>query len=409
MERFAAGTWLTRTTLRVGATLALACAAALVLSALLGRTGPYGTLDASGRPLGTDFTLLWSAGRMVAEGRAAEVYDWTLHGRAQKLAHGTDAVAFFGWHYPPFFLLVAAALAPMSYLVSLAVWQGATLAAALGVVWRILPRPDTLLVALACPAVLVCVAHGHNAFLTAALFGGGLLLLERRPLVAGLLFGCLAYKPQFGIILPLALAAGGYWRTILSAGASVAVLALTTLLVFGPEVWTAFLATTDLTRTIVLENGGTGWYKIQSAFSWVRMLGGSVALAYGIQGLVSGAVIAVTAWLWFVRAPFRLRAACLLIGSLLATPYLLDYDLVLLGPAIAFIVAHGLEHGFRRWEVSALAFAWLVPVATRALAFFGHVPGGLLAMGVLFVLTAGRAMREAPGGPVFSRSAAWSR
>jgi hypothetical protein len=59
--------------------------------------------------------------------------------------------------------------------------------------------------------------------------------------------------------------------------------------------------------------------------------------------------------------------------------------------------------------VSALAFAWLIPVATRALAFFGHVPGGLLAMGVLFVLTAGRAMREAPGGPVVGRSAAWSR
>jgi hypothetical protein len=66
--------------------------------------------------------------------------------------------------------------------------------------------------------VFVCLAHGHNAFLTAALFGGGLLMLERRPFVAGLLLGCLAYKPQFAAILPLALAAGGYWRTILGRG-----------------------------------------------------------------------------------------------------------------------------------------------------------------------------------------------
>ncbi len=399
MERFAAGTWLTGTALRIAAAVAFVTSAALVLSALLGRTGAYGTLDAGGTPLGTDFTLLWSAGRMVLEGRAADVYDWTLLGRAEKLAHGTEAVPFFGWHYPPFFLLVAAALGSMSYLVSLAVWQATTLAAALAVIWRILPRADALFAALAAPVVFVCVAHGHNAFLTAALFGGGLLLLDNRPIVAGLLFGCLAYKPQFGIILPLALAAGGYWRTILGAAASVAILTLATLVLFGPDVWTAFLASTELTRTVVLEAGGTGWYKIQSAFSWVRMLGGSVSLGYAIQAAVSAAAVAVTTWLWFVQAPFRLRAACLLIGSLLATPYLLDYDLVLLGPAMAFIVAHGLRHGFRRWEVTALAFAWLVPVATRALAFFGHVPGGLLAMAVLFVLTAGRAMREAPDGP----------
>ena len=343
---------------------------------------------------------------MVLEGRAADVYDWSLLGQAEKLAHGTETVPFFGWHYPPFFLLVAALLGSVPYLVSLFAWQATTLAAALAIIWRILPRADALFAALAAPVVFVCIAHGHNAFLTTALFGGGLLLLDRRPVLAGLLFGCLAYKPQFAIILPLALAAGGYWRTILAAALAVAGLTLVTLVLFGPEVWTAFLGSTELTRTIVLEAGGTGWYKIQSAFSWVRMLGGSVPLAYAVQSAVSAAVVATTAWLWFVRAPFRLRAACLLIGSLLATPYLLDYDLVLLGPAIALVAAHGLEHGFRRWEVTALAFAWLVPVATRALAFFGHVPGGLLAMAVLFLLTAGRAMREAPGGPSFSRNAA---
>jgi hypothetical protein len=193
------------------------------------------------------------------------------------------------------------------------------------------------------------------------------------------------------------------------AAVAVVALCLATLGLFGAEVWAAFLDSAGLTRTIVLEAGGTGWYKIQSAFSWVRMLGGSVPLAYAVQGCVTAAVVAVTSWLWLVRAPFPLRAACLLVGSLLATPYLLDYDLVLLGPAIAFLVAYGREHGFRPWEVSALALAWFVPIATRALNFFGHIPGGLLAMAILFILAAGRALREAPGPAGLGRLAASGR
>lgn len=396
MERFATGAWLDRNMVRFAAGLVLLGTLAAIALAFLTRTGPNGTLDAWGRPLGTDFTLVWSAGRMALEGRAAEVYDWALHHRAQQAAHGTADVPFFGWHYPPFFLLVAAALATVPYLTALAVWQAATLAAALTVFWRILPGREALLAALGFPAVFVCLAHGHNAFLTAALFGGGLLLLERRPMLAGVLLGCLAYKPQFGIIIPLALVAGGYWRAIAGAGAAVVGLAGISTLAFGADVWTAFLGSTDLTRRIVLEAGGTGWHKIQSVFSFVRLSGGSVGLAYALQGVASAVVLACTAWLWWVRAPFNLRAGALMIGALLTTPYLLDYDLVLLGPAMALVARHGFEHGFARWEKTALAFAWIMPLATRQLAAAAYIPGGLLAMALLFALVAARALREAP-------------
>ena len=59
--------------------------------------------------------------------------------------------------------------------------------------------------ALAFPAVFVNLGHGHNGFLTAALIGFALLWLDRRPVVAGILFGLLAYKPQFGLMIPLVL------------------------------------------------------------------------------------------------------------------------------------------------------------------------------------------------------------
>ena len=197
------------------------------------------------------------------------------------------------------------------------------------------------------------------------------------------------------MIVPLALLAGGYWRALAGGAAAVATLGAATLVAFGPGIWSAFYASLEPTRVIVIENGGTGWYKIQSAFSYTRMSGGSVAQAYAVQGVVTAAVLGATAWLWRSRAPFELRAASLMIGALLATPYVLDYDMVLLGPALCFLVRDGLAHGFRRWEKTALAFAWIVPVATRQLAFFGHVPGGLLAMSILFILTVGRAMEPA--------------
>lgn len=393
MERFATGAWLDRSMVRFVACTTLAGIATVIAFGLLTRTGPHGTLDAWGRPLGTDFTLVWSTGRMALDGKAAQIYDWASLHRAEQAAHGSEAIPFFGWHYPPFFILIAAALAPLPYLVALVVWQATTLAAALAVVWRILPGRDTLLAALGFPAAFVCLTHGHNAFLTASLFGGGLLLLDRRPILAGCLLGCLAYKPQFGLIVPLALLAGGYLRPIGAAAATVAVLAAATLTAFGTGPWAGFFETLDLTRTIVLEEGGTGWYKIQSVFSYVRMLGGPVALAYAVQGTATALVVAATTWIWRIRADPRLRGAALMIGALLATPYVLDYDMVLLGPAIAMVAGYGIENGFRRWERTALAFAWFVPVATRQLAFFGHVPGGLLAMAMLFVLVAGRALR----------------
>ncbi len=104
--------------------------------------------------------------------------------------------------------------------------------------------------------------------------GAALLLLDRRPWLAGMLIGLLVYKPQFGLLIPLVLAASGRWRSFAAAALTVLVLTLIVTLAFGPEVWSAFFASTKFTRTVVLEQGDTGWEKIQSVFSVVRMWGG---------------------------------------------------------------------------------------------------------------------------------------
>ena len=248
-----------------------------------------------------------------------------------------------------------------------------------------------LLLALAYPAVFVNLGHGHNGFLTAALMGFALVTLDTRPILAGVLFGLLAYKPQFGLMIPLVLVATGRWRTVFAAGATVAALVIAATLAFGMETWRAFFVFAEYTRAIVLEAGETGWHKIQSVFSWARMWGAPVTLAYAIQGAVTLAVAAAMIWLWRSPASFALKAAALCLAAILTTPYSIDYDLMVLAPAIAFLTIDGLARGFAPWEKSALAFLWAVPLIARSFAQVTLIPLGVIAMLVVFGLILRRA------------------
>jgi hypothetical protein len=388
IDRWRDGSWLDPGLMRFAAWASIAVTAAALAATFATATG---TVDAWGRPLGTDFSQMWTAGRMALDGHAAGAYDWGAHHAVQQLTHGRADIPFYGFHYPPLFLLVAAPLAALPYVPALIVWQATTLCAAVWLVTRIVPSRDTMLVALGCPVVFVCLAHGHNGFLTAFLLGGGLLWLERRPWLAGALLGLLAYKPQFGLIIPLMLIAGGHWRTIAGAALAVLAAAATTLLFWGIEPWQAFLASLGPTQSAVLEQGGIGWHKIQSAFAAVRAWHGSIGLAYGTQAAVALFAIAANIWLWRTGRPRELRNAGLMIGALLATPYSLDYDTAIILVAMAFFVAFALREGFQPWERTILAVAWMMPGAGRQIADVTLLPAGFLTMVVLFVLVLRRA------------------
>ncbi|KAB2912248.1 MAG: DUF2029 domain-containing protein [Hyphomicrobiaceae bacterium] len=335
------------------------------LAALLATSD--GRLDYAGRPLGTDFINVYAAGKLANGGQAGLAYDWPAHHAVQKQTAGRADLPYAGWHYPPVFLLVAAALALLPYLVALLVYQAVTLVLYLGVVQRIAGRREAWLPALAFPAVFINITHGHNGFITAALLGGALLVLDRRPLLAGCLIGGLSYKPQLAVLIPLVLAATGRWRVFGAAAATVAATAVLALAVFGAGVFADFWASLPLTRRVILE-GAPGFYKIQSLYAALRLAGVPLALASAAQTVLTiGLAIALVA-LWRSAASYELKAAALLIACLLATPYVLDYDLVLLAPAMAFTAAHGLRRGFAPYELTALAALWLLPLAARPLA-----------------------------------------
>lgn len=353
--------------------------------------GGHGTVDVMGRPLGTDFSNVWTAGWMADHGRAADAWNWDIQHEVQKAVHHDRDIPFYGWHYPPPFLIIATLLAQFPYPLALLLWQGMTLTLCVALVRRVLPgNRDALLVTLGAPVVMVCLGHGQNAFLTASLLGGGMLLLDRRPWVAGMLLGALVYKPQFAVLIPILIAARGNARAFLSAGLTVAALCLLTFAIWGWPVWRAFLHSLPLTQHIIIEAGATGWEKIQSPFSAIRQWGGSIPLAYAVQSAVALAAILVAA-LIARRGSMEVRAAAALSAALLCTPYVLDYDHVLLGVAIAFLWADIVRRGSLPFEPAWLAYAWIVPMFGRHISDYTHIPVDLIAVVAILYLAARRA------------------
>jgi alpha-1,2-mannosyltransferase len=218
------GTWLTPQRIAGYAVILLIAYAALFVWLF---ATSHGVVDSLGRPLGTDFANIWSSGRMVLEGRAAEAFDPALQRLYQQAATGQDPEFFFGWHYPPMFLAVAAVLATLPYLPALLVWVIVT-TALYAVVMRLIvgdavPTRLALLSAVAYPAVFANATHGHNGTLSAVLLGLGLLLLRDRPVQAGVCIGLLAFKPQYGVFIPIVLLIAGQWRAIGAATLTVIV------------------------------------------------------------------------------------------------------------------------------------------------------------------------------------------
>lgn len=379
------GDWLTPSRLIVYPRLLLA---AFIIGFIALFATSANRIDAYGQPLGTDFSQVWIAGGEVLAGEPDAPFDPARHFARQRREFGA-ATPLFGWHYPPYFLAIAALTATLPYLPALFLWQLLSLPLYLAAVFAPLrdarlPKDTVLVAALAFPAVAVNIAHGHNGFLSAGLLAGGCLLLPRFPVAAGAAFALLAYKPHFGIVVPIALLAGGYWRAIVAAGATLALMTAACVAAFGLTTWTAFLDSLPFTR-LVLEEGGPGFDKIQSVFAAIRLLGGSVRLAYLAQGAVSLAVIAGLSLLWRSNADFRAKTAALLIAALLTTPYGFDYDMALLGPAIAAMTSLGLQRGFLPYEKTLLAVVWIMPLLARMASGALFLPFGTLTMLAFFV------------------------
>ncbi len=347
-------------------------------------------LDVRGKPLGYDFVSFWSASTLALEGEPEASYQ-----PERILATGRRAIpdleTQFIWSYPPTFHLVVLPLALLPFIWSYLIWFLVWLIPFLLVIRRLAPAPETLMLALAFPGTLLNLAQGQNGLMVAALFGGAMLLLGRRPVLAGVLLGLLSCKPQFGLLIPIALIFGRQWTAFAAAAVTTLAFAVVALLAFGVQDWLAFLANLEF-ATAVLEDGRLPWAKMPSIFATLRLLGTPVDWAYLAQLLLAIGVAATVALVWWRPVPLPLAAAVLTSGALLVSPHLNDHDLALLAVPIALLAWHAHQEGWHRGEREILVVAWLAPVITALVAEPTHLQVGLLCLLAIFTLAVKRAL-----------------
>ena len=317
---------------------------------------PDGSIRAS------DFTYFWTAGRQVLAGNDAIICGPEVKATADPLLSHPP---FF---YPPTFLFVATALALLPYVSAYLGWVFATFALYVAAIRVIVGHRIGVMLACGFPGVLSTFMSGQNGFLTAALLGASLGLMERRPILAGCFLGLLTYKPQLGILFPLVLVVSGHWRMLFAAAATSALIAAMSWGVFGLGSWEAFFRCLPEYSHMHLTNSGDHWAKMQSLFVVVRLLGGSEGLATAVHGIFVVLIALTLVVIWRSAASFAMKAAALAVGALLATPYLFLYDMAALAVPLAFLVQEGRRTGFLPHEMSGIGVACLLvaifPVVT---------------------------------------------
>src|SRR6185437_3011323 len=86
-------------------------------------------------------------------------------------------------------------------------------------------------------AALMCVLSGQSSLITTAALLAIFALLDRRPILSGILIGFLTIKPQLGILFPFALVASGRWKVFFAAAATTVALLAVSIAIGGVDSW----------------------------------------------------------------------------------------------------------------------------------------------------------------------------
>lgn len=376
-------TWPIRPVALRSAALLWLIAASLVLAQHLRHETAIGLTAGGTDAFGDDTINFWSAARLALQGRVGDVYDFDkFHVFQTGILDGP--IHLYHYSYPPVTILLCLPLGFLPYLWGVAAWfigGWLSFAAAVRGVWpaRSPPAGRVVLYALTVPAVLANAMTGQTGTWTAALIGGGLLALPRRPVVAGVLFGLLVGKPQVALLIPVALLAGRHWKALGVAAATAAVAIAASLFAFGADPWWAFMRREPILRQRILEDGTGVWHLFTSVFVSIRHLPAPVPWACAVQAVVGLIALCIVARTWASAAGQAAKNAVLVVACCLVTPYIQVYDLVAtaLVPLWLYPLATGNETVRRMW-FPASALLLLNPSITPAVALATGVNIGWL-------------------------------
>lgn len=313
-----------------------------------------------------DFSVFWGAARLAQQGRWIDAFTEDHLSRARELVPGRAKDNML-WFYPPTFHLMLAPLGSFNFAWAWLVFTGTSLALfALALLRQAWPLPNAWLLTLTAPITVLCFVLGQNTLLLAALFVTGLAATRRGNwAIAGLAFALMTIKPQLGVLIPIALLAGGHWRVVAWAALATAVLVGGTLIFPGLEYWQATWAAISHASDVLLsakfkQSLMIGWYTALSFWGLPQ------AVAITAQAVIGTAAALAVGWIWSRRdvAPM-LQNAALAFGILLATPYAHYYEslFALLGGLFLALAGPGLGWG----RVLIIAAVWVGPIAAQFL------------------------------------------
>jgi len=362
-------------------------------------------IQGSGDWVGSDFFCFWAASKFLFEHSATALYHIPTFTQYELTFISADGGLFYPWIYPPFAIFLIGPLGLMPYAQAYIVWMALTFLVYVFLSGGLKPRLWFFLLLVVAPATTVNLIGGQNGFLTAGLLMGGLLMLDRRPMLAGILFGLLTIKPQLGLLIPVALIAGGLWRPFFAAAATGGLLAVLANFFFGQNVWPAYMEAVATFRevTVALD---TGFIHLQpTVFAAMRLWGAAPALAYAVQGVVTLGLIAAI-WHLFRKSTDRpLQAAAIGFAVLLTTPYAFVYDMPVVTIACIILGWRGFQEGFLPGERLALILGWVLPITVMNLNPL-HLPVGPAVLLALFALTLRRALKPESASLPVGRSMA---
>jgi hypothetical protein len=321
--------------------------------------------------IGSDYMVYDTAARSWLAGSAGVLSDGAaLTARLNKAFYPgwiSEPLELRPWVYPPPFLLLLLPFSLLRFAWSFALFQAATFMVAVAGGWcwlRTAPERLLWLVALVLsPGASVNVICGQNAFLTLGLLLGGCGLRGRSRFVSGAVLGLLCYKPQFSLMVPVALLALRDWRAIAGAALVTSGVTLFSVWLFGAELWRQWLSFASgsmASEYATWVDAGRAWGV--SAWATAVMLGAPRWLAQACQAaaILLSAVVVYRAF----RAPARplVAMALLLVATILAAPHALPYDLLLLDAAAVFLIVRRPDSESTRFGKWLLLLPWATPI-----------------------------------------------
>ena len=323
---------------------------------------------------GTDWMVFYGAVRSALAGHLQLIMngdDFTVYLNRAFADWLTQPLEFRPWFYPPSFLILLLPFATLGLVGSYVAFQlvtGGLLAAALDRGGDDAMTSRYVIAAvLVSPAAANNVVDGQCAFLVAALMVAGVRLIEPRPILAGAVLGLLSFKPQFCLLIPVALMALDQWRSLIAAACSALALALVSALIFGIDLWIWWVpqAIANLTSPDPkwVEYGRIWGH---SVWACAVLLGLPDRLASLLQlaALAAGAIATFVAFRSSLARDKKL--SILLAAAVLAAPHSGPYDAVLLVTAVALWLAGETAAPNRRHWLLGFGI-WLVPLISPPL------------------------------------------